>query len=71
MVCDKEVLDVSEMKHLLKHYREDDEVSKMELIDHLVRKEDLIDSNKTYEENMLTRLKLVRAVINGFILTEE
>lgn len=71
MACDKEVLDVSEMKHLLKHYREDDEVSKMELIDNLVRKEDLIDSNKTYEENMLTRLKLVRAVVNGFILTEE
>lgn len=71
MACDKEVLDVSEMKNLLKHYREDDEVSKMELIDNLVRKEDLIDSNKTYEENMLTRLKLVRAVVNGFILTEE
>lgn len=71
MVCNKEVLAVSEMKHLLKHYREDDEVAKMELIDHLVRKEELIDSNKTYEENMLTRLKLVRAVVNGFILTEE
>lgn len=72
MACDKEILNVSELRYIFKHYFEDDdELAKMEFIDTLVRDEDLINNDKTYEENMLKRLKLIKAVINGFKLTEE